>query len=88
MLPMEGEPEGVANLQTCAELVARIQVLESNCVDALSNSFETALVQLLVLNPGLNIDDTRVLSQVIDGRVVPPPNSPELEIEVSTPRSD
>ena len=85
MLPVDGEPEGVADLHSRAKLIARIQVLELDCVDALTDGFETALTQLSVLNPGLNIEGVGVLSQVIDGRVVPLLDSPEVEVEASTP---
>ena len=88
MMPTEGEPEGVTNLHTRTKLIARIQILESDCVDTLANGFETALTQLFMLNPGLNTEGVRVLSQVIYGHVVPPPDSPEVEAGVSTPRSD
>ena len=86
MVPAEDKLKGVANLKTCVELVARIQVLESNSMDALADGFETVMVQLSVLNLRLNTEGTWVLSQVINGRVVPPPDSPE--VEVGTPRSD
>ena len=62
MLPLEGEPKGIADLHSRAELVARIQTLESDCVNFLTNGFETALAQLSVLNPRLNTDGARVLS--------------------------
>ena len=88
MLPAEGEPKGFAKLKTRVELVARIQLLESNCMDAMTKGFETVMVQLSVLNSGLNTEGSGVLSQVINGKVVSPPDSPELEIEVSTSRSD
>ena len=77
MEPAEGEPESVTDLHTRADFIARIQILESDCIDALAYGFEAALNQMSVLNPGLNTKGTRVLSQVVDGRVVPPPDSPE-----------
>ena len=86
MVLTEDEPKSVTNLRTRADFVAKIQILESDCVDALADSFEASLNQLLVLNPRLNIERIGVLSQVVDGRVVPPPDSPEDE--AGTPRSD
>ena len=79
MLPVEEKPEGISSLKTCVELASQIQVLESDCMDALSDSFETVVVQLAVLNPELNTEGARVLSQVVDGKVVPPPDSFEPE---------
>ena len=88
MLPAEDEPEGISIFKTHADMVARIQVLNSDCVDALFDGFEIAMAQLTFLNSGLNTEDAGVLSQVVDGRVVPPPKSSDLEIEEGTPRSD
>ena len=86
MEPVEDELEGVIDLCTRTDFVARIQLLESDCVDALADGFNATVNQLSVLNPRLNTEGTEVLSQVIDGRVVPPLDSPE--VEVGTPRSD
>ena len=66
MMPVEGEPEGVTNLNTRTDFIARIQILEPDCVNALADGFEAVVNQLSVLNPGLNTEGTRVLSQVID----------------------
>ena len=88
LLPAKDEPEGVANLSTRANLVAQIQVLELDYMDALTEGFETAIVQLSVLNMGLNTEGARVLSHVVDGKVVPPPDYPELEIKVGTSQRD
>ena len=86
ILPVKDEPEGVADLRMCADFIARIQLLESDSVDALVDGFKSAVNQLSVLNPGLNTEGTGVLSQVVDGRVVPPPDSPD--VDVGTPGSD
>ncbi|CAI8602658.1 unnamed protein product [Vicia faba] len=86
LLPAEDEPEGMADLRTHSNFIARIQLLESDCVGALADGFEFAVNQLSVLNSGLNIEGTRVLSQVVDGRVVPPLDSPD--VDVGTPGSD
>ena len=86
MLPAEGEPEGVEDLRMLADFIAQIQLLKSDCIDALACDFEFVVNQLSMLNPRLNTEGTGVLSQVVDGRVVPPPDSPN--VEVRTPGSD
>ena len=86
MAPAEDEPESVTDLRTRTDFVAKIQILESDCVYALADSFEAALNQLFILNLRLNTEGTGVLSQVVNGRVVPPPDSPEDE--AGTLRSD
>ena len=40
------------------------------------DGFEAAVSQLSLLNPGLNIEGVSHMSQIIDGQVVPPPDSP------------
>ena len=62
MMLMEGKPEGVTDLRTHTDFVARIQILESDCVDALADDFEAAVNQLSMLNPGLNTEGTEILS--------------------------
>ena len=57
-------------------------------MDVLSDSFETVMVQLALLNPGFNTEGAGVYSQVVDGRVVPPPDSSEPETEEGILRSD
>ena len=59
---MEGEPKRVTDLRTRANFVARIQILEAKCIDALADGFEASVNQLFVLNPGLNTEGARVLS--------------------------
>ena len=86
MLLAEDEPERMADLHMRSDFVAHIQLLESDYVGALDDGFEAVVSQLSVLNLGLNIDRAEVLSQIVDGRVLPPPNSPE--VDVSTPGTD
>ena len=57
------------------ELVARIQLLEVHCVGAMADGFEVAVSQLSLLNPDLNTEGVGYMSQIIDGQVVPPPES-------------
>ena len=58
MMLVEGEPEGVTSLHTRTDFVARVQILESDCVNALANNFKAVVNQLSVLNPGLNTEGT------------------------------
>ena len=76
MLPAEDESEDTAPLRSRSELVARIQLLEGDCVGAMVDGFEAAVSQLSLLNPGLNTEGVSHMSQIIDGQVVPPPDSP------------
>ncbi|KAL5080186.1 hypothetical protein RYX36_008607 [Vicia faba] len=75
MLPAEDESEETAPLQSRSELVARIQLLETDCVGALADGFEAAVSQLTLLNPGLNTKGVDFMSQIIDDQVMPPPES-------------
>ena len=61
-MPVEGKPEGETDLCARTNFVARIQILESDCVDALADDFEAAVNQLSMLNPGLNTEGTEILS--------------------------
>ena len=76
MLPVEDESEETAPLRSRSELVARIQLLEADCVGALADGFEAVVNQLALLNPNLNTEGAGYMSQIIDGQVVPPPESP------------
>ena len=79
MLPADDEPEEIASLRTRSDLVARIHLLESECVSALADGFEAVVSQLFVLNPSMNTEGVGFLSQIIDGQVVPPPESPDVD---------
>ena len=79
MLPADDEPEEIASLCTRSDLVARIHLLESDCIGALADGFEAAVSQLSVLNQGMNIEGVGFLSQIIDGQVVPAPESPDVD---------
>ena len=56
MAPAEDEPESVTDLHTHIDFVVRIQIFESDCVDALADGFKAAVNQLFVLNPRLNTE--------------------------------
>ena len=79
MLPAEDELEETAPLQSRSELVARIQLLETDCVGALADGFEAAVSQLTLLNPDLNTKGVGFMSQIIDGQIVPLPESPVVD---------
>ena len=55
MLPAEDESEDTTLLRSRSELVARIQLLEGDCVGAMVDGFEAAVSQLSLLNPGLTL---------------------------------
>ena len=86
MLPAEDEPEGMSDSCMRSDFIARIQLLESDYVGALADGFESAVNQLSMINLGLNTEGAGVLSQIVDGRVMPPPDSPD--VDVGTPGSD
>ncbi|MCI38419.1 hypothetical protein A2U01_0059647, partial [Trifolium medium] len=53
MAPAEGEPESVRGLTTRAQLVERIQQLGEGVFKAAQHSWENALAQIKIVNPGL-----------------------------------
>ncbi|KAL5058119.1 hypothetical protein RYX36_029723, partial [Vicia faba] len=75
ILPADDESEETAPLRTRSDLVTRIHLLETDCVGALADGFEAAVSQLAILNPGMNTEGVGFMSQIIDGQVVPPPES-------------
>ena len=83
MLPAEDESEETAPLRSRSDLVARIHLLETDCVGALEDGFEPAVSQLTLLNPGLNTEGVGFMSQIIDGQVLPPPES--LVVDAGSP---
>ena len=80
MLPINDESEETASLRTRLDLVARIHLLETDCVGALADGFEATISQLAILNPGMNTEGVGFMSQIIDGQVVPPPESPVVDV--------
>ena len=80
MLPAKDKPNRMADLRTRYDFIARIQLLESDCIGALADGFKAAVSQLSVLNPSLNTDGAGVLSQIVDGQVMPPPDSPDIDV--------
>ena len=79
MFPAEDESEETAPLRTRSDLVAHIHLLETDCVSALADGFEAVVSQLAILNPGMNTEGVGFMSQIIDGQVVPPSESPVVD---------
>ena len=79
MLPVDDDSEETASLRTRSDLVARVHLLETDCVGALSDGFEAAVSQLAILNPSMNTEGAGFISQIIDGQVVPPPEAPVVD---------
>ena len=79
MLPAEDEPEDIAALKSRSELVAHIRLLEADCVGAMEEGFDSAVSQLSLLNPGLITEGTGYMYQIVDGAIVPPPDSPVVD---------
>ena len=77
--PPKDESNKVKAFKTHANFVARVQVLESDCMEATTMGFNTAMSQLTLLNPRLNTKGVRLLSQVVDGKLFHPPDSPNTE---------
>ncbi|CAI8586136.1 unnamed protein product [Vicia faba] len=75
MLPAEDEPEDITALKSRSELVAHIRLLEVDCVGAMEEGFDSAVGQLSLLNPGLITEGTGYMYQIVDGAIVPPPDS-------------
>ena len=79
MLPVDDESEETASLRTRSDLVARIHLLEKDCIGALADGFKAVVSQLAILNPGMNTEGVGFMSQIIDGQMVPPPESPAVD---------
>ena len=79
MLHAEDKSEETAPLRSRSDLVTRIHLLETDCVGALADGFEVVVSQLALLNPGMNTEGVGFMSQIIDGQVVPPPESPVVD---------
>ncbi|MCI95611.1 hypothetical protein A2U01_0116909, partial [Trifolium medium] len=65
----EGEPESVRGLTTQAQLVERIQQLGEGVFKVAQHSWENALAQIKIVNPGLefSIEGMGMLRKVVDG---------------------
>ncbi|CAJ2653383.1 unnamed protein product [Trifolium pratense] len=70
----ELDPQGEYASSSRADLIAKIQELESNMVAAAAFSFNNAVAQLRILNPGLNEEGLDEEKEVRDGAIVTPPD--------------
>ncbi|CAJ2640236.1 unnamed protein product [Trifolium pratense] len=70
----ELDPQGEYASSSRADLIAKIQELESNMVAAAAFSFSNAVAQLRILNPGLNEEGLDEEKEVRDGAIVTPPD--------------
>ncbi|CAJ2651308.1 unnamed protein product [Trifolium pratense] len=68
----ELDPQGVYASSSRAALIAKIQELESNMVAAATFSFNNAVAQLRILNPGLIEEGLDEEKDVRDGAIVTP----------------
>ncbi|MCI08720.1 hypothetical protein A2U01_0029799, partial [Trifolium medium] len=72
MAPADGEPESVRGLTTRAQLVERIQ-----------HSWENALAQIKIVNPGLEFstEGMGMLRKVVDGQIIIPEQYRQIEAD-------
>ncbi|MCI45404.1 hypothetical protein A2U01_0066643, partial [Trifolium medium] len=83
MAPAEGEPESVRGLITRAQLVERIQQLGEDVFKAAQHSWENAMAQVKIANPGLEFstEGMSMLRKVVDGQIVIPDQYRQMEAE-------
>ncbi|GAU30341.1 hypothetical protein TSUD_211980 [Trifolium subterraneum] len=69
------DPAGTYAKSSRAELIAKIYQIGDMQLDVASSSFQNALVQIQVLNPGIQLvtEDLDELKEVRDGRIATPP---------------
>ncbi|MCI67558.1 hypothetical protein A2U01_0088817, partial [Trifolium medium] len=74
LAPAEGEPESVRELTTQAQLIERIQLLGEGVFKAAQHSWENALTQIKVANPGFEFstEGMGMLRKVVDGQIIIP----------------
>ncbi|MCI69796.1 hypothetical protein A2U01_0091059, partial [Trifolium medium] len=78
-----GEPDSVRGLTTRAALVERIQHLGEGVFKAAQHSWENALAQVKVANPGLEFstEGMGMLRKVVDGQIVIPEQYRQMEAD-------
>ncbi|MCI64707.1 hypothetical protein A2U01_0085965, partial [Trifolium medium] len=69
----EVDPQGEYASSSRAALIAKIQEYESNMVAAATFSFNNAVAQLRILNPGLTEEGLDEEKEVRDGQICSPP---------------
>ncbi|CAJ2677122.1 unnamed protein product [Trifolium pratense] len=74
----ELDPQGEYASSSRADMLAKIQELESSMVAAAAFSFNNAVAQLRILNPGLNEEGLDEEKEVRDGAIVTPPDDDEV----------
>jgi hypothetical protein len=101
LAPAEDETENTRELATRADLVARIRKLGDSVLTGMKHSWQNALAQVKVANPGieLNFDGMGVFREVVNGEIVLPEkyrdaeaaeleDDDEMEDEVDTEEDD
>jgi cell division protein FtsB len=79
--PADDETENTKELSTRADFVARIRKLGDSVLAGMKHSWQNALAQVKVANPGveLNFEGMRVFREVVNGQIVLPEKYKEAE---------
>jgi hypothetical protein len=74
MTPMDDETENTRELSSRADFVARIRKLGDSVLAGMKHSWQNALAQVKVANPGveLNFDGMGVFREVVNGEIILP----------------
>ena len=72
--PADDEPEELKAPRFRNNLIARIQSLEQDVLEAVDNGFPNAVAQLKVANPGLELstEGYKFMNNVVDDQIVAP----------------
>ena len=72
--PTKDDPDELKSLRCRVELVARIQGLKKDFLEAVEMGFANAVAHLKVANLGLELstDGVRFMNSVVDGQIVAP----------------
>ncbi|GAU28895.1 hypothetical protein TSUD_293470 [Trifolium subterraneum] len=81
MTSSEDEPEHVRGLVTRAELVGEIRAQMGKVFESAKYSFNNAVAQLKIVNPGLVTEGTGMLRKVENGEIVIPDKYKQMEQE-------
>ena len=81
--PAKDETDAEKNMATKSYLITRIRVLEQDVVDTLGYDFNTAVEQLKILNPRVEIvvEGAGPFNKVINGKILYPHDSRDREDE-------
>ena len=82
--PIEEDTDTEKAMVSRVELIAHIWVLKQDVMDTLDYDFNTAVEQLKILNPGVEIivEGARPFNQVIDGKILHLPEDSDEEDEI------